>query len=279
MCFSWISAMTHANSGSAAREQGHTLIELVVAAALGLVTTAALVQVYGAQREVRAYLDGRRVLQDAGERAVEFIAIHARLAGLVALDDMVEGRPPVAIAEPVRVNDASAGVAATAKHDVRSAQTGASDRVTFRYAADRVSTGTSDIRNATDCLGQSVSDSTVETEFYVQRRWATRPPELVCRGNGGGTPQPVVEGVERLQLRFWVPQRDVPVRASSLRQDDGAHATALDICVVVRGPRVSRPTRYVSCDGTSVIPDDLYLRAAITRRVALRNGAEHGAST
>jgi type IV pilus assembly protein PilW len=263
--------MTHIDLTAHSRTRGHTLVELVVATALGLLVTAAVVSLYASQRDIAAHLDATRRLSDAGQQALEAIAAHARLAGLIAADRFAASEPHVAIAPPAIFGCANAQATGTIDEDACDAARSDSDSVAFRYVADTVSTWASADGNPTDCLGQNVLDGTIVVRFFAQANAPTRPPELYCRGNGKATPQPLVEGVERVQFGYWLPGATAPVRASAVSRDDWSRIAAVDICVVVRGSRALRRVPYVDCDGNSVTPDDQRMRAAFMRRVALRN--------
>jgi type IV pilus assembly protein PilW len=48
---------------------------------------------------------------------------------------------------------------------------------------------------------------------------------------------------------------------------------AVDVCVLVRGARDAAPSRYVDCDGVSLLGPDKRAREAFWRRVAIRNNS------
>jgi type IV pilus assembly protein PilW len=80
-----------------------------------------------------------------------------------------------------------------------------SDGVLVRYAADAVSTWPSASGAPTDCLGQAAGPYVVN-RFYAKASGSTGEPELYCEG-AGKQAQPVVEGVERLRIDFWLKAR------------------------------------------------------------------------
>jgi hypothetical protein len=73
--------MTHIQTARRSHARGHTLVQLVVATALGLLVTAAVVSLYALQRRIVTHLDATRRLYDAGQQALEALTVHARLAG------------------------------------------------------------------------------------------------------------------------------------------------------------------------------------------------------
>jgi type IV pilus assembly protein PilW len=65
-----------------------------------------------------------------------------------------------------------------------------------------------------------------------------------------------------------------PIAASALSADQWAAVVAVDLCVLARGAPQGQRSRYIDCDGVSVLGVDLRPRQAFSRRVALRNQTE-----
>ena len=72
-----------ARSTRADRERGVTLIELMVAMALGLVLTAAIMQVFLRNRSTYAFNDGLSLIQENARFALEHVSNSARMAGSI----------------------------------------------------------------------------------------------------------------------------------------------------------------------------------------------------
>ncbi|KAG0188758.1 hypothetical protein DFQ28_004412 [Apophysomyces sp. BC1034] len=255
----------------------------------------ALIALYGVLSGAADRIDGMARAAAAGEQALEIIVAHARLAGMpqlfpLPLPEADEEREPGGgsgdpVNEPIVHSSVPLSIfgcdRATSRHDQggqRATVKRDSDSVTFRYAADAIATWTSKHGRPIDCLGQNVAGDTVVVRFHVGSQSATDAPELYCRGNGhNGPPQPLVGGIEQLRLSYWLVGADAPVRASSISDSDWRRVTAIDICVVARGPAAVRPMAYLDCDGNSVLPGDRRVRIALARRVAIRNIAREAA--
>jgi type IV pilus assembly protein PilW len=89
-----------------------------------------------------------------------------------------------------------------------------SDGIAIRYIGDNVSTWPSSTGQSTDCLGQAVNAGEaapgagrvlIVNRFYAKQSGSTSEFELYCDGNGkSGSAQPLVEGVERLRVKYWL---------------------------------------------------------------------------
>jgi type IV pilus assembly protein PilW len=144
-----------------------------------------------------------------------------------------------------------------------------------RYADDGVATWRSAAGEPTDCLGQGVDRqgayAVIVNRFYVMRPKRRDEPELFCAGNGHATPQPLVEGIERLSIRYWLRGGIELVSAREIAPMQWADVTAVDVCVVVRGRRARAATAFVDCDGNPAASSDGRARLSLSRHIVLRN--------
>lgn len=258
--------------------RGHTLVELVIAIALGLVVTAGAVSLYTTQRIAFERAGDAVRVREAGLIALTLIGQQLQMAGFVPADAARFNSPPplfgCSSGRPVGADD-SLACEALASH---------SDGVAVRYVADNISTWPSATGQSTDCLGQSVTSNSaalggqgvsVVNRYFARISGSTGEPELYCEGNGkAGSAQPLVEGVERVRLRYWLAGGLSAIDASAVSVDQWAKVVAVDLCVLVRGAPQGRRLRYVDCDGASVVGADTRARQAFWRRVAIRNQAE-----
>jgi type IV pilus assembly PilW-like protein len=92
----------------------------------------------------------------------------------------------------------------------------------------------------------------VVNRFHAKASGSTGEPELYCEGSGKpGSSQPLVEGVERLRLRYWPAGAPAALDASALAPHQWSSVVAVDVCVLVRGARDTVQSGYVDCDGLS----------------------------
>ncbi len=213
-------------------EYGFSLVELLIAMAIGLVLLGAILSVYlGTSVAVRQSDTVSRMNEDAAI-ALETLARHIRMAGY-SEPLVMAGRNAAAIDGAQRVaqitdsNLAGEGLkgcdggfdSSTADWNnlsCRSSSTG-SDAIAVRYQGDEYNTDPNASNNATDCLGQAVTGTTasavsgrpdyvlVQARFFISSK-----QELSCAGNGSasGSPnfiaQPLVGGVEKMRLRYGI---------------------------------------------------------------------------
>lgn len=252
-------------------QRGHTLLELSISVALGLLIVIATISVYRGQRLAydRAIETAR--LRDAASNALDLIVQQVQMARFMpagldasetstALFGCSAGRP--------------VGSDSTPTCETLSSR---SDGILIRYAADTISTWPSSSGLPTDCLGQISAGERITNRYYAKASSSTVEPELYCEGSGKpGTGQPMVEGIERLRIGYWLKDAPVSVDAAAISRDRWPFVTAVDVCVLVRGdtPSATARPRYADCDGVSVISADGRVRQAFRRRIALRNGTE-----
>lgn len=257
---------------------GYTLLELVIAMALGLVVTAGAVSLYTAQRRAFEYASNAMRIREAGLTALTLIGQQMQMAGFVPADIARYDGPPALFG-------CSGGrPTGAADSPVCTKLSSGSDGVVLRYVGDTVSTWPSTSRQPTDCLGQAVTDNTavpadqgvlVVNRYFASVSTSSGEPELYCEGNGSaGSAQPLVEGVERVRIRYWLAGALDAMDASAVSADQWPQIVAVDLCVLVRGAPQGQRSRYVDCDGVSTLGADLRPRQAFSRRVALRNYAE-----
>ncbi|MCC8401309.1 PilW family protein [Paraburkholderia sp. MMS20-SJTN17] len=258
--------------------RGHTLIEFVIAMALGLIVTAGAVSLYTAQRNAFVQASNAARIREAGLTALMLIGQQLQMAGFVPADvSGYDAAPALFGCAGGRPTGADDSLACTPL------STG-SDGVAIRYVADVVSTWPSSSGQITDCVGQAVKGGDtalgdqgvpVVNRYFANVSGSTGEPELYCVGSGNaGSAQPLVEGVERVRLRYWLAGAADAVTASAVPVDQWSNVVAVDVCVLVRGAPQGQRSRYVDCDGASALGTDLRPRQAFSRRVALRNRME-----
>ncbi|WP_144158272.1 PilW family protein [Paraburkholderia sp. BCC1885] len=255
--------------------RGHTLVELTIALALGLVVTVGAVSLYRSQRAAFGRAGDALQIREAGMTALTLIGQQIQMTGFVPADlPQPQSKPTLfgcSSARPTGADDNLTCEALTSK----------SDGIAVRYVGDTVSTWPTSTSQTTDCLGQAVSVGgtafgagrvLIVNRFYAKPSGSTGESELYCDGNGKtGSAQPLVEGVERLRFRYWLAGAQTARDAASLAPDQWANVVAVDVCVLVRGAPQGRRSSYMDCDGANVTGADLRMRQAFWRRVAIRN--------
>jgi type IV pilus assembly protein PilW len=258
--------------------RGHTLVEFVIAITLGLVVTAGAVSLYTTQRSVFERAGDAMRIREAGMAALTLMGQQLQMAGFVPADVATFNSPPplfgCSAGRPTGADDSVACEALPNR----------SDGIVIRYVGDNVSTWPSATGQSTDCLGQAVTNTSaalggqgvlVVNRYFARVSGSTGEPEPYCEGNGkAGSAQPLVEGVERVRLKYWLAGGLTAIDAAAVTAGQWAKIVAVDLCVLVRGAPQGRRVRYVDCDGVSALGADMRARQAFWRRVAIRNHAE-----
>jgi type IV pilus assembly protein PilW len=258
--------MTHSRQS----QRGHTLLELSISVALGVLIVLATISLYRGQRLAYDRATETARLREAASNALDLIAQQVQMArfmpaGLGVLDTST-GLFGCSSGRPVGSDFAPTCETLSSR----------SDGILVRYAADTISTWPSSSGSPTDCLGQISAGERITNRYYAKASSSTVEPELYCEGSGkAGTGQPMVEGIERLRIGYWLKDAPVSIDAAAISKDRWPLVTAVDVCVIVRGdtPSATVRPRYTDCDGATVISADGRVRQAFRRRIALRNSA------
>jgi len=255
---------------SASAHRGHTLLEMTIAVALGVVVVAGTVATYRSQRAAFVRAADAARMRDAGINALVLIGDQIQMAGFEPAD-----RSGGTVAVTPGIFGCSAGRPAALQQGFAcTTPSSRSDGVALRYVGDGVSTWLSTSGLVTDCLGQGSGPpgTVVANAFHARPGTSSGEPELYCEGSGNaGTAQPLVQGVELLRLRYWLDGAVQPLDASALTSAQWGDVAAVDLCVLVRGGTSVRPVRYVDCDGVPSVSEDGRMRQAFWRHVAIRN--------
>jgi type IV pilus assembly protein PilW len=249
-------------SARIAAARGHTLLELTISMALAMLVVVAALSLYRGQRASHERSADIVRMHDAATAALDLVGQQLQMAAFAPPGD--DAGPALFGCSQGRVSGADASPACESLAS-------RSDGVLVRYAADAVSTWPSASGAPTDCLGQATGPYVVN-RFYAKASASTGEPELYCEG-AGKQAQPVVEGVERLRIGFWLKDAATAADAASIGRDHWPSVVAADICVLVRGEvHVTSPrANFVDCDGLPAVAADARARQAFWRRVAIRN--------
>lgn len=192
------------------RSRGISLIELMIAMTIGLLIALGVTQAYlsglGTQR---AQTDVSRA-QESGRFAFEILARSLRKAGYrnpkavgQPFCDGTDSTPP-AMPRLVFLNDPSA-IDATTSNLSGSSSTIAnlSDVIRVRYYGEGVVGGAAD-GTMVDCLGNAIAANTLQedTIYIANDAGNGNEPTLYCYASNSGRAEPLIPGVESLQLLY-----------------------------------------------------------------------------
>lgn len=217
-------------SRAAMREQGRSLVEIMIALTIGMVILIAISSLFIGNRQSFRANDDKTRLDEEGRLALSLMAFHIRMAGygtmLTSNEKYVADNDP----NPANFNKnypatytsysdrrtgssvnairgCAGGFADTAANvsAIACAAGTSSDAFLVRYVVDQniIATGGA---VPTDCLGSTVILSPaipeekgrpgaaqyylIENRFFVQNNATTGNPELYCQGNGATPPDP-----------------------------------------------------------------------------------------
>lgn len=182
---------------------GLSLVELMVAMALGLLLMTGVIQVFLSSRQTYAANEAMGRLQENGRFALEFIARSARLAGYT--EPVYEGGKPLALVRP-----SCTGLPGSTPTDLcTSTGSGSgSDSVAFVFQPPV----TEGVRR--DCLGNAVTGDNrlLINNYFIIPEVGAKPAALGCRTfNFGGANPPsamttgeLISGIDSLQVLYGI---------------------------------------------------------------------------
>lgn len=307
-------------STGARRIKGLTLVELLVSLTIGIVLMLAVIGAYLGSVTASGSAQAQSRMNEDAQAALSILTQHIRMTG------NNPKQPNYAATSP---RNPAFGTATWAIRGCEGMFTNITATVTISnlvcgaaggaslavaYEADRYNTVAAGA-SATDCLGQAlpivtasvsawnsptvqpttVTFTVAENRFYIDSSSATSAPSLYCKGNGGATPQPLVENIEDMQITYGVapstagttltvagylaaPEILTATGLVGLPNDQArwAKVATVRVCLIVRSDQPAAPTaesaRYNKCDGTlERNPPDLRLRRAYSTTIVLRN--------
>ena len=240
-------------------QRGVTLVEMMVAMALGLLILLAVSSIYIGSRQTFRLQDDNARLQETGRYALEVMGRSIRQAGFWNM--------PI---NPVATATGFGGTAITGVNGAGSA----ADTVTVQYDG---------LTNDRDCEGNALGANAV-----VQDAYRLNNNELQCDGNADGTVdhQALVADIEDVQILYGIgdPNTDQSARQYVTTPANWAQVFSARVCVQARSPNSvnNAPQRFLNCGGalgtltgaaafTTAGAGDLRLRRTFVATYNLRN--------
>jgi type IV pilus assembly protein PilW len=296
-----------AHQGLGSHQQGFSLIELLIAATIGLVITLGGLAVFVSSTGISKMGEAQGRMNEDAQVALSLLSLEIKMAGHNPITTAPNGQATKNPLSPLAIRGCD-GVfyfdANSVNDDKLRCENGAASQpnaLFIRYEADTKNTFPS-AGTPTDCLGNKLTAQTgayyvAENRYYVGTSQVISAPSLYCKGNGGlSTAQPIVENIDDLQFTYGTLRTPSPTSqgvagylsataveklAISASKEDIANAwrqvLTVQICVVVRSEvknlvNDNASSIYTKCDGTQDISQtDRRLRRAYTTTVALRN--------
>ncbi len=272
---------------SAQRQQGVSLVELMVAMALGLWAAGVALQMALRSAQSQAVQAAYAEMNDNAQVALQLLSRELQLAGYAS----VKGVSAPASAGTGRllrshthtpVYGCDTGFVSPLAVDVQCAAAGDSAALALSYEADTRNTSPTSADLPADCLGNAVT--TMGDVYLTQHRYFvmtgnTGRPGLYCATpSHGATGQPLVDNVEHINLRFGESLAADPGRAvryvGASQVTDWGRVVAVRLCLLMRSSEsvftVEDPASYVDCQGVLQTGAGLARQSYVTT-VYLRN--------
>lgn len=239
---------------------GFSLVELMVAAAIGLLLVAVIGNVYLAGRQSFRDQDEASRLQESGRFVLSIVSRALHDTGRTDFGPAnTAGIPPVYLVGSADFPIIPAGAVSLDATD-------GPDTITVRYLS-----GTAGER---DCLGNNTGGA-VGAPVLVTQTLQLNGTELECAVAGGQT-MPLASDIEDFQILLgidnnndgFVDEYDVPNAANA------AISRSVSICILARTAdgMAPAPQQYVDCNGAVVnVVGDRRIRRAFTTVISLRN--------
>lgn len=153
---------------SISKQQGFTLVELMIAGILGLFLISGVIQLFTGSNRIYSMQEELASLQENGRFALTYMDSQIRMGAWT-----VDESPPQAI-------------------DIANSSDGTNDTivVSYKVAVDGVSN--------LDCNGEVIADGVIRNTFSVNSG------NFQCQGNGGGAAQTLVSSVDSFQVLYGV---------------------------------------------------------------------------
>lgn len=168
------------NSGKSLKssQKGFTIVELMIAGLLGIVLTAGVIQLFVGSNQNYTLQDELANIQEDGRFALIFMENEIQQGGWI--DDFNQVVPDAV--------------------DIAQSIDSATDTLAISYKVPI------DGLSNRDCNGSVVADGYITNVFSIG---GTSGEELLCRGNGGGAAQPLIDGVKGFQVLYGVESNSV----------------------------------------------------------------------
>ena len=297
-------------------QNGFTLIELMIALAIGLLVLASVSMAYVSASRTTRTSEMETQLNEDGVIALSIIQQQIQMAGYSGYTVVGTLEKPNFTGAGVRGCSAAAFTSTylpfgSLGSTACAMAAGGGDGIIVRYEADKINTVLTAAGDPTNCLISTARKMTSEADttkeysqaenrfFVVASGTSSGKPELRCAATNGTAAsagyqnQPLLENVERMQLRYGVAatsadddQQVVAYRTASEIDTLYASETAdtrwkrvisVKICLLMRSADPMRDlaatASYVDCDGakqTLTTPDG-YLRRSFITTAALRS--------
>lgn len=257
---------------------GFTLVEFLVALIIGMLIVLAAIATMLGTRSTAMTGDDVNALNQSSALAFRLLGQQIRQAGYIPIDPT----EPLYYfnVNPDRSTNLRGELAFFAIKGVESPGRSENDTLKLGYAPNP--------DYFKDCLGQEpkrdsggdykpAKPEAPENARLITSEFIVLDSVLRCRGGGNGTPQPIVDGVERFDVMYGVSTKaGSPQVVRYVTADDVAagfrNVRTVRICLQLAGSSRNNPGgSHTDCDGKPQTSSDGKLRRVYTAVFSLRN--------
>jgi len=263
------------------RQQGFTLVELMVSMAIGLVIVLFVTSMYISSRGSQRLTDDNMRVQEESQMAMNLLGRNLMQAGfsnLTAYKNVVLTGKGLTACDNGFSNPSDAS-------DNPACATAGAPGFQVRYQVDK--TYDANTGAAADCNGKGstgTSAATITNRFYIATKTGETTPSLYCSGSGDFTsPQPLLGNVEDMRLTYVVDADSDSsadtfyTNASNVAAFDSTwkSVVSVDVCLLISSDNNVTPgaQTYTDCNGATQTSTDRKLRTTVHRLFTLRNNA------
>lgn len=245
-------------------QTGFSLVELMVAAALGLLLVAVIGNVYLAGRQSFRDQDEASRLQESGRFVLDIVSRVLHETGRTDFGPgNTVGIPPIYVPGLATFTIIPGGAVALDATNV------GPDTITVRYLSANA--------GERDCLGNNIGGA-IGAPRLVTQTLALNGTDLRCTvtiGAGAAQTQPLASEIEDFQIQLgidnnndgFVDEYDVPNAANAII------SRSVSVCILARTAdgMAPAPQQYVDCNGVVTNAGDRRIRRTFTKVIGLRN--------
>jgi type IV pilus assembly protein PilW len=237
------------------RNLGFSLIEVMVAMAVGIILLGAVSYLFVGSRQLNRTQSDTAQLQESGRYAMDILGRAIRQAGARKQSDVL-GDEYAPVLNAVTVTNGTSPAA---------------DMISVSYFTSTA--------NEIDCNGNAVAiDTRITYVFAVD----TTNFQLTC-SNGAATAVPIVEGVENMQILVgidnnsdlvidgYVTGNNVPARSGLQNYQTNVSAISVSLLMRSASDKVALNNQTYTFNGTATTATDLRLRQVYNATFTLRN--------
>lgn len=232
------------------RELGLSLIELMVALAVGLLIVISVTAILSGSLQIFRVQGESARIQETGRFIMDTLGRQINQAGYAAISPDYTDPKLAFTGTPIIGEHGKVAIRTAERKD-------GSDYLAVSFD-DNI-----------DCQGNVVAGGTVQNEFYLNTN-----DELVC-ASGGGAAEIVADGVETFVIQYGIDaDSDYSVDQYVDQPADWNQVRTVRVCVVVRAFSLgTSPTaqQYQDCAGVTQTAPDTRLRRVLSATFQLRN--------